>query len=319
MRLFTAVGLLVLVAVVPGRSRADGGGSIVEKSAELRKLVPQNATIEKIAGGFHFTEGPVWHRDGFLLFSDIPANAVIKWEADGGVSKYREVSGNSNGLTYDKQARLIACEHGNRRVTREEKDGKIAVLASHYEGKRLNSPNDVVVKSDGSIYFTDPPYGVKPDDRELKFQGVFRLSPDGKLTLLVDDFDRPNGLAFSPDEKVLYIADSSARMHIRAFGVKPDGTLANGRIFAELKTGEDGAPDGMKVDSRGNLWATGPGGIWVFDKAGTHLGTIKPPEVPANCAWGGKDGRTLYMTARTGLYRIRTNAQGIRPWMEAGR
>lgn len=294
---------------------AQNEGAVVAKSPEFEKLVPAGAKIEKVAGGFSFTEGPVWHKDGFLLFSDIPANAIVKWEPGGKVSAYREVSGNSNGLTFDKERRLIACEHGNRRVTREEKDGKVTVLAGHYEGKRLNSPNDVVVKSDGSIYFTDPPYGCKSDERELTFQGVFRLSPDGKLTLLVDDFDRPNGLAFSPDEKVLYIADSSARMHIRAFDVKPDGTLANGRIFADMKTGEPGAPDGMKVDSKGNVWATGPGGVWVFDKTGKHLGTIKPPEVPANCAWGDKDGKTLYMTARTGLYRIRTNAQGMRPWM----
>ena len=310
----SAIWVVLLVAFSMSLS-AENEGSTAEKSPRFRNLVPADAKIEKLAGGFHFTEGPVWHKDGFLLFSDIPANAIVKWQPDGKGSTYREVSGNSNGLTFDREGRLIACEHGNRRVTREEKDGKIAVLASHYQGKRLNSPNDVVVKSDGSIYFTDPPYGVEPKDRELDFQGVFRLSPDGKLTLLADEFDRPNGLAFSPDEKVLYIADSSARMHVRAFDVKPDGTLAKGRFFAEMKTGEPGAPDGMKVDSKGNLWTTGPGGVWVFDKTGKHLGTIKPPEVPANCAWGNSDGKTLYMTARTGLYRIRTRAQGIRPWL----
>ena len=311
------VCIIVLTALNVG-VKAQEEGSIVTKSPEFAKLVPADAKIEKVAGGFHFTEGPLWHKEGFLLFSDIPADRIVSWKPGGDASTYREVSGNSNGLTFDKEGRLIVCEHGNRRVTREEKDGKITVLASHYEGKRLNSPNDVVVKSDGSIYFTDPPYGCKEEDRELPFQGVFRLSPDGKLTLLVDDFDRPNGLAFSPDEKVLYIADSSARLHVRVFDVKPDGTLSNGRVFVEMKTGEPGGPDGMKVDSNGNLWTTGAGGVWVLDKTGKHLGTIKPPELPANCAWGDKDGNTLYMTARTGLYRIKTNAGGIRPWIRGG-
>ena len=305
----------VVLAGCIGIVGAADEGSVAVKSPGFLKLVPADAKMEKVATGLHFTEGPLWHKDGFLLFSDIPANAITKWEPDGKVSTYREVSGNSNGLTFDKEGRLIACEHGNRRVTREEKDGKVTVLASRYEGKRLNSPNDVVVKSDGSIYFTDPPYGVEPGDRELDFQGVFRLSSDGKPALLVDDFSRPNGLAFSPDEKTLYIADSSDRMHVRAFDVRPDGTLANGRIFADMKAAEEGAPDGMKVDSDGNLWATGPGGVWVFDKSGSHLGTIKPPEVPANCAWGDEDGKTLYMTARTSIYRIRTGAQGIRAWI----
>lgn len=317
MTLQLAVCVIVLTALSVSVN-GEEGGSIVTKSPEFAKLIPADAKIEKVAGGFQFTEGPLWHKDGFLLFSDIPADRIVRWKPGGDASTYREVSGNSNGLTFDKEGRLIVCEHGNRRVTREEKDGKITVLASHYEGKRLNSPNDVVVKSDGSIYFTDPPYGCKPEERELPFQGVFRLSPDGKLSLLVDDFDRPNGLAFSPDEKVLYIADSSARLHVRAFDVKPDGTLANGRIFVEMKTGEPGGPDGMKVDSNGNLWTTGAGGVWVLDKTGKHLGTIKPPELPANCAWGDKDGNTLYMTARTGLYRIKTNARGIRPWIRGG-
>ena len=286
-------------------------GMIVVKSPEFSKLVPADAVIEKVAGGFQFTEGPVWQKGGALLFTDIPADIIFKWKPNSKADIFRKPSGNANGLTLDREGRLIACEHGNRRVSREEKDGKITVLASHYEGKRLNSPNDVVLKSDGSIYFTDPPYGVQPKDRELDFQGVYRISQSGTLTLLTDDFDRPNGLALSPDEKILYIADSSARSHIRAFDVKSDGTLANGRVFAELKTGEPGGPDGLKVDIKGNVWSTGPAGVWVFDKTGKHLGTIKPPELPANCAFGDKDGRTLYMTARTGLYRIRTKVKGL--------
>ena len=303
--------IIGLAFTILGLCLAQGDGTIVEKSPEFRTLIPADAKIEKIAGGFQFTEGPVWHKDGSLLFSDIPVDTIFKWKPNSDLVVFRKPSGNANGLTLDRDGRLIACEHGNRRVSRIGKDGKITVLASYYEGKRLNSPNDAVVKSDGSIYFTDPPYGVQPKGRELDFQGVYRISPSGELTLLVDDFDRPNGLAFSPDEKVLYIADSSARSHIRAFDVKTDGTLANGRIFAELKTGEPGSPDGLKVDTKGNIWSTGPAGVWVLDKTGKHLGTIKPPEVPANCAFGDKDGKTLYMTARTGLYRIRTKAKGL--------
>jgi len=304
-------GCMILLAAMISNIGAGEEGSVVVISPEFRKLVPENAKIEKIAGGFQFTEGPLWHRGGFFLFSDTHAESILKWTPDGKVSTYRKVPGGSNGLTFDNDGRLIAVEYGMHRLTREEKDGSITVLVDSYQGKRLNTCNDVVVKSDGSVYFTDPTYGVKPEDREISFQGVYRLDPDGKVTLLVDDFQQPNGLAFSPDEKVLYIADSSKRLHIRAFDVKPDGTLANGRIFAEMRTGEPGGPDGMKVDSKGNLWSTGQGGIWVFDKTGKHLGTIKPPEIPANCAWGDKDGKTLYMTARTGLYRIRTNAKGI--------
>jgi len=296
---------------------AKEGGSIVQLSPEFAKLVSPDAKIELLASGFQFLEGPVWHRDGFLLFSDTHKEAIFKYDpATGKTSVYRPVPGNSNGLTFDLQGRLITVEYGKHRLTRLEKDGTVTELVSSYQGKRLNTTNDVVVKSDGSIYFSDPPYGVAKEARELNFQGVYRLGTDGTLTLLIDDFEFPNGLAFSPNEKTLYIDDSGPRMHIRAFDVKPDGTITNGRLFSDLKSAERGAPDGMKVDTKGNVWSTGPGGVWVFDKNGKHLGTIKPPEVPANCAWGDKDGKTLYMTAQTGLYRIRTNAQGIRPWIK---
>lgn len=278
------------------------------QAASLAGLV--EGEPERVATGFQFTEGPLWHPDGYLLFSDIPANQIRKWTPGGEVTIFREPSGNSNGLTFDRQGRLIACEHGNRRVSRTEKDGTIVTLADRYQGKRLNSPNDVVVKSDGSIYFTDPPYGVRPEDRELDFQGVYRWAPDGTLTLLVDDFEKPNGLAFSPDEKTLYIADTDRR-HVRAFDVQPDGTLANGRTFAELKSDAPGGPDGMKVDVEGNLYVTGPGGTWVFDPTGKHLGTIVTPEAPANCAWGDADGKTLYLTARTSVYRVRVKVAGV--------
>ncbi len=205
---------------------------------------------ERIASGFEFTEGPVWHPDGYLLFSDIPAARIYQWKPDGTVVVWRERSGNSNGLTLDRQVRLIACEHGNRRVSRTEENDVVLTVADRYEGKRLNSPNDVVVKSDGTIYFTDPPYGIEPDQREQSCNGVYRILADGTLELVADDFDRPNGLAFSPDEAVLYI-DNSARRHVRAFDVRPDGTLANSRVIADMDHPQPGSPDGHEARCRG--------------------------------------------------------------------
>jgi len=260
---------------------------------------------EKVGSGFQFTEGPVWHRQGFLIFSDIPANRIVKWTALDKVETFRQPSGNSNGLTFDRQGRLIACEHGNRRVSRTEPDGKVVALAEKYEGKKLNSPNDIVVKSDGSIYFTDPPYGVQPSEKELSFNGVFRISPDGNLTLLAPDFERPNGLAFSPDEKKLYVADT-ARGHVRVFDVQPDGTLKGGEEFVKTP-----GPDGMKVDTKGNLYVTSTG-VAVFDAKGKKLGEISLPERPANCCFGDADNRTLFVTARTSLYKVRLKVAGIK-------
>ena len=281
-------------------------------------IVPKGAKLEKIATGFVFTEGPIWDASqGCLFFSDIPANKMRKWTEAKGAELFREPSGKSNGLTLDKQGRLIACEHANRRVSRTEKDGTVVTIADKYNGKKLNSPNDVVVKSDGSIYFTDPPYGLTAEfgnlgEQELPFQGVYRLSADGKtLTLLVDDFDKPNGLAFSPDESLLYIDDTD-RAHVRVFDVKPDGTIASGRIFVELKGTEPGNVDGMKIDSEGNAYVTGPGGISIFDPSGKKLGRIDVPEVAANIAWGDKDWKTLFITGSTSLYRIRLSIQGIK-------
>jgi len=282
------------------------------------KDIVKDSKLEKIATGFVFTEGPIWDESQeCLFFSDIPANKMRKWTEAKGVELFREPSGKSNGLTLDKQGRLIACEHANRRVSRTEKDGKVVTIADKYNGKKLNSPNDVVVKSDGSIYFTDPPYGLTAEfgnlgEQEQPFQGVYRLSADGKtLTLLVDDFDRPNGLAFSPDESLLYIDDSD-RVFVRVFDVKPDGTIANGRIFAEPKGTEPGTTDGMKVDSEGNVYVTGPGGISVYNPSGKKLGRIDLPEVAANLAWGDKDWKTLYITGSTSLYRIRLSIQGMK-------
>lgn len=265
---------------------------------------------ESIATGFQFTEGPVWHKDGYLLFSDIPANKIFKWTPEKEIEIFRAPSGNSNGLTFDKQWRLIACEHGNRRVSRTGEDGKIMTLADSYQDKRLNSPNDVVVKSDGAIYFTDPPYGVQPHERELDFSGVYRIDPEGKISLLVDDFDRPNGLAFSPDETILYI-DDTTRRHVRAFDVKSDGTLGNDRVFAELRSDKPGGPDGMKVNVEGNLYVTGPGGTWAFNPSGKHVDIIVTPESPANCAFGGEDKKTLFITARSSVYRVQVANPGL--------
>jgi len=284
-------------------------------NAEFRRIVPDGVRVERLGTGFQFTEGPAWNvKGGYLLFSDIPASRIRKWTPKDGISDFRVPSGKSNGLTLDKRGRLIACEHENRRVSRMEADGTIVTIASHYQGKRLNSPNDVVVKSDGSVYFTDPPYGLNPvfgtlEAPELPFNGVYRLSPEGdKLSLLVDD-SVPNGLAFSPDESFLYIADTEMN-HIRVFDLNDDGTTRNGRIFSEIP-GEPLAPDGIKVDSEGNVYVNGNGGIWVLNPEGKRLGIIKIPELPANLCWGDSDWKTLYITARTSLYRIRLNVTGI--------
>ncbi|MCZ6679369.1 MAG: SMP-30/gluconolactonase/LRE family protein [Candidatus Poribacteria bacterium] len=290
--------------------------SIDVGAPEVLDLIDADAQVKQLGTGCQFTEGPIWNATGrFLLFSDIPANQMKKWTPESGITNFRVPSGKSNGLTYDKQGRLIACEHANRRVSRTEADGTVAAIASVYDGKRLNSPNDVVVKSDGGVYFSDPPYGLTAafgaeGEQEIDFQGVYRLAPDGQtLTLLIDDFDRPNGLCFSPDESILYINDT-ARIHIRAFDVQSDGTIANGRIFAE-ESGEDGAPDGMKVDGQGNVYVTGPGGIWIFNPSGKHLGIIKVPEKAANLAWGGDDWRTLFITASTSIYSVQCKVSGI--------
>jgi gluconolactonase len=325
-----SVLLPVLLALGAAAICGQEEGKVVRLDPALDRLVPRSAKVEKLAGGFGFIEGPLWVH-GYLLFSDIPKMVIWRWMPDGQVTPYRKPSGfngpgvppssqsaGSNGLTLDRQGRLIVCEHGNRRLVRLEKDGHVTVLASHYQGKRLNSPNDVVCRKDGSLYFTDPPYGLPREDKspfkELPFNGIYRLS-GGTPQLLDKDLTRPNGLAFSPDEKILYVANSDSKRKIwMRFEVKTDGTLANGRVFFDV-TSEDavGAPDGMKVDRRGNLYGTGPGGIWIFSPQGKHLGSIQLPEIPANCNWGDADGKTLYITARTGLYRIRLSVEGVRP------
>ncbi|HXH83197.1 MAG TPA: SMP-30/gluconolactonase/LRE family protein [Candidatus Tectomicrobia bacterium] len=274
------------------------------------------AAFERLATGFLFTEGPVWHPAGrFLVFSDMPGDHMRRWSAADGISTFRKPSNMANGNTYDRQGRLLTCEHASSRVTRTEPDGRITVLASHFRGKELNSPNDIVCRSDGTIVFTDPPYGrmkfyglERP--RELDFQGVYRVGPDPRSPeLLVDDFEAPNGLCYSLDESRLFVNDT-ARKHIRVFDVARDGSLRNGRVWAETKGDKPGAPDGMKLDSRGNVYCCGPGGIHVFDPDARLLEVLETPEYVANMAWGDDDFRSLYVTASTSLYRIRRDVPG---------
>ncbi|MSQ25512.1 MAG: SMP-30/gluconolactonase/LRE family protein [Dehalococcoidia bacterium] len=284
----------------------------------MERLAEKSSPLEKIGTGFMFTEGPVWHRqERVLRFSDIPANQIKQWSQAAGVTTYRDPSAKSNGMTYDRQGRLVVCEHAGRRVSRTEADGSLTTLAIMFEGKRLNSPNDVVCKSDGAIYFSDPEYGIVMDHvgmrmpKELAFQGVFRISPDGKkLDCVARDFTKPNGLAFSPDEKTLYV-DDTEKMHIRAFDVKGDGTLANSRVFATLAGDGTGRPDGMKVDSLGNVYCTGPGGVHVLAPDGKLVGRITTPASCANLAWGEDDWKTLFLTVSDSVYRLRMKVAGV--------
>jgi len=274
---------------------------------------------EKVAGGFQFTEGPIWNAAGYLLFCDIPADTIYRWTPTPGRSRggakeiFRQPSGKANGLTYDRRGRLIACESANRRVSLTEADGAIVTIADRYQGKPLNSPNDVVVRRDGTIYFTDPPHVPHGEKREFKSERVYRVSPEHELSVLVSDFDRPNGIALSPDEKTLYVSDT-ARKHVRAFTLQTDGSAGGGRVFAELRSDQPVGPDGIKVDVKGNVYVAGPGGVWVFDKMGRHLGTIPVPETPANCAFGDRDFKTLYITASTSIYRVRLPYAGHRTY-----
>jgi len=304
-----------------------GVGTILRVDPAFDAIVPADYKIEKLGDGMVFTEGPIWVREGgpYLLFSDVRGNAIYQWTPGGSVMPFIqpvfEGGVGSNGLTLDSQGRLMIAEHGKRQISRLPlpKEGERETVVDKYEGKRLNSPNDLVYKSDGWLYFTDPPYGLAKleDDpeRDLDFNGIFRLSPDEKtLELLNRDQTRPNGIGFSPDEKTLYVANSdTAKKLWMAYDVTDDGKLENGRVFYDVTSETvEGLPDGLKVDKNGNMYGTGPGGVWVFSPDGTHLGTIQPEQVPANVAWGD-DGKTLYMTARTGLYRITLNAEGSMP------
>lgn len=313
-------------------STADHPVKIVRLDPAFDKLVPPDAKVEKLAEGYNWVEGPVWNRrENYLLFSDIPSNSIYKWKEGEGASLFLKPSGytgkepfqgkepGTNGLTYDSEGRLVACEHGDRRVSRLEADGKTkTTLADRYQGKRLNSPNDLTYRSNGDLYFTDPIYGLPKgaDDpqRELDFCGVYRLSKDGKLTLLTKEITRPNGIAFSPDEKKLYVASSDPDKAIwMVYDIQPDGTTANGKVLfdatAWVKEGKQGLPDGMKVDRDGNLFATGPGGVHVFSPQGKLLGTFDTGVPTANCSWGN-DGSTLYITADKALLRVKLSTKG---------
>jgi gluconolactonase len=303
---------------------------IVRLSREIDHILARGTSLEKLAGGFQFTEGPVWHPDGYLLFSDPNANTIYRWSPEGAVSVFRTKSGytgfdigryhqpGSNGLTLNPDGLLTINEHGNRRVTRLERTGKITVLADRYEGKRLNSPNDLVYRSDGTLYFTDPPFGLPGtfDDplKELGFSGVYMVK-EGKVTLLTRDLSGPNGIAFSPDEKYLYVDNwDLTRKVLMRFEVNPDGTIGRGQVFHDFTSErEPVALDGIKVDMEGNVYVSAPGGVWILSPKGKALGRIVPPEHDANFAFGDADGKSLYLTASTGLYRIRVEIPGIRP------
>ncbi len=278
------------------------------RSPALEKIIAPDSRMQKLAGGMKFTEGPVWiPQEGHLLFSDIMANQIKRWSPKDKLSTWRENSGQANGNALDRQGRLITCEHRSRRISRTEKDGKVVTLADDYQGKKLNSPNDVAVKSDGSIWFTDPPYGIRPEQKELPANYVFRLDLTNKLTVVASDFDRPNGLCFSPDYKKLYIADTN-KDHVRVFDVTADNRLLNGKVFAQGM----GRPDGMTMDTDGRLYVAGDNAIYVYDPQGLLLGRIKvPSERPANCTFGGEDDHTLFITARPSLYAIKLAATGV--------
>jgi len=301
---------------------------IVKLDSRIDKIVPSDAVLEKVAEGFAWAEGPVWSKaEQAVLFSDVPNNRIVKWKAGSGSSTFLEPSGytdknpftgrepGSNGLTFDEKGRLVFCQHGDRRISRLEKDGSRTVLVDKFEGKRLNSPNDLVYKSNGDLYFTDPPFGLpgtfNDPQKELDFQGVYRLSRNGKLTLLTKEVKAPNGIAFSPDESKLYVADS-ARAFWFVFDVKNDGTLSPGKIFFdgnEQSKGRPGVADSLKVDINGNVFAAAPGGLFILASDGTLLGRFDLGTATGNCAWG-EDGSTLFITSNSILYRIRLNTKG---------
>jgi gluconolactonase len=297
---------------------------VINRSSELERLLFEGSEIECLSTGFRWAEGPVWiASEAAIIFSDVSGNAMYRWNDDDGLNIFRQPSGYSNGNTLDPQGRIVTCEHQHRRVSRTDRNGQVVNLASSFEGKRLNSPNDVVVKSDGNIYFTDPPDGLTPQwgvpgIKELPYQGVFRLSPNGQdLTLEARDFQTPNGIALSPNEKILYVDDTD-RMEVRRFEIRDDGSLGDGSIFAKLDPSiGPGWPDGLKTDYIGNVYVTGPGGIWVFNSDGSLLGILRLPETTTNLNWGGPSLSDLYITTATeefvgsGLYRLRLRVSGF--------
>jgi gluconolactonase len=291
--------------------------AITVKSEALAELIDPGAEVERLATGFTFTEGPIWNKqESYLLFSDMPGDVRRRWSEADGVEEVMRPSNKCNGMVYDSNGNLLVCEHVTSSLVRESPDGNREPIASHYRGKELNSPNDVVIRSDGTIYFSDPSYGRMPGfglerDQDLSFQGVYIISASGRepeLAVGEDEFEQPNGLCFSPDESLMYINDTP-RALIRVYDVADDGTLSNGRLFCDgIGSGviEEGVPDGMKCDERGNIWVTGPEGVWVISPEGEHLGIVQVPENVGNLAWGGSDWKTLYMPSSTSLYRVST-------------
>ena len=291
--------------------------NIIEIDPRIWELLPQTVAVDRIATGFTFTEGPIWHaKERCLYFSDIPGSKIHRWSESGGTTVHREESRNANGNTLDRRGRLLTCEHSGRRISREESDGQVVTLVDRVNGKRLNSPNDLVVAANGDIYFTDPPYGIIEDGvevgREIDCNGVYRMTPGEEPVLLVDDFERPNGLVLKAREERLLVADT-ARGHVRGFNLTPDG-VTGGEVHAELRLGDTtGRPDGMKLDGAGNLYiaANTEEGVWIFAPDGELLGCVAVGEPPANLAWGGSDWQTMFITAQTSVYRIRMLQPGV--------
>lgn len=285
----------------------------VRDEAAFRELFPAEASVTKLAGGLGFIEGPVWIASdgGYLVFSDLRKNEMLKWTAKDGVTTFRTPSRQANGNTLDREGRLLTAEHAGRRVSRQDADGSVVTVVVRFDGKQFNSPNDLVVKSDGTIWFTDPPYGLpKGQEPEQPGNFVFRHDPaTSSTTIVVRDFDRPNGLCFSPDETKLYIADSGKPRHIRVFDVAKDGSVSNGRVFAVI---EKGAPDGVRCDTSGRVWSSSGTGVDIFAPNGTLLAKINLPEAAANLCFGGPDGTTLFMTARQGLYSVKTKVKAAK-------
>jgi gluconolactonase len=302
-----------LLCTVAALARLPAAELEIGDATEFKKLIAPDAKLTKLAGDMKFTEGPVWlaQDGGYLVFSDIPANELKQWTAKGGLKTFRQPSQNANGNTLDRTGKLVTCEHSSRRVSIQEKDGAVRTLVDRFDGKKFNSPNDAVVKSDGTIWFTDPPYGLpKGETKEQAGNYVYRFDPKTKTTTLAaKEFDMPNGLCFSPDEKQLYVADSGKPRHIRVFDVQPDGALAGGALFCQIDTG---GPDGIRCDTAGRVFSSAGDGVHIFSPEGKLIGKILVPEAPANLCFGGPDGRILFITARTSLYSIPLLVTGAR-------
>jgi gluconolactonase len=330
--LLSSLGLAAVLATASARPKAGypAVGRIERFDPRLDALVPSGAVLERVADGMDWTEGPVWDvKSGALLFSDVPRNVILQWNEGAGVTERVRASGysgkepfagrepGSNGLVFDSQGRLVTCQHGDRRIVRRETDGSVTVIADRYDGKRLNSPNDLVFKYNGDLYFTDPPFGLPGtfDDprKELSFQGVYRVTPGGRVILLTRELSAPNGIGFSPDEKTLYVSNSDRQHPVwMAYPVLPDGTLGRGRQFAEASAWvgeEEGVADGLKVDRNGNIFGAGPGGIHVFAPDGTRLGRLETGVKTGNLNWG-EDGSVLYIAANHWILRLRTSTKG---------